>query len=72
MSIPSIERSIAVDWDQATAFRRFAVEFSTWWPWRTHSVGAKRVKRIVLEPKAGGRIFEEHVDGRRFQWGQIL
>jgi hypothetical protein len=30
------------------------------------------VKRVVLEPMVGGRIFEEHCDGRRFQWGEIL
>jgi uncharacterized protein YndB with AHSA1/START domain len=30
------------------------------------------VKRVVLEPFVGGRIFEEHGDGRRFQWGEIL
>jgi hypothetical protein len=35
-------------------------------------VGAERVKRVVLEPTVGGRIFEEHGDGRRFQWGEIL
>ena len=72
MSIPPVERSIEVDWDQEAAFHRFAREFSTWWPWRTHSVGGPNVKRIVLEPRAGGLIFEEHVDGRRFQWGKIL
>ena len=72
MTLPPIERSIIVGWDQQAAFRRFALEFSDWWPWRTHSVGAERVKGVVLEPFVGGRIFEEHDDGRRFQWGEIL
>ena len=27
---------------------------------------------MVFEPQVGGRIFEEHVDGRRFQWGRVL
>jgi Activator of Hsp90 ATPase homolog 1-like protein len=72
VTLPPVKRSIEVDWDQEAAFRRFALEFSTWWPWRTHSVGAERVKRIVLEPKLGGRIFEEHLDGRRFQWGRVI
>jgi uncharacterized protein YndB with AHSA1/START domain len=48
------------------------MDFATWWPRRTHSIGAERVTDVVLEPRAGGRIFEEHVDGRRFQWGEIL
>jgi uncharacterized protein YndB with AHSA1/START domain len=72
MSIPPVERSISVDWDPSTAFRRFVLNFGKWWPWRTHSVGGERVKTIVFEPAVGGRIFEEHIDGRRFQWGQVL
>jgi hypothetical protein len=70
--LPPIERSLEVSWDQESAFRRFTREFGAWWPWRTHSVGGSRVRRVVLEPFVGGRIFEEHVDGRRFQWGRIL
>jgi uncharacterized protein YndB with AHSA1/START domain len=61
-----------VPWAQADAFKRFAMDFATWWPRRSHSIGAERVKDVVLEPRVGGRIFEEHIDGRRFQWGQIL
>lgn len=72
MSLPPITRSIDVSWDQSAAFRRFTQEFATWWPHRTHSIGGKRVQRIVFECRAGGMIFEEHVDGRRFGWGRVL
>jgi hypothetical protein len=71
-SLPPIERSITVAWPPEEAFRRFVHQFADWWPRATHSIGGKRVKRIVLEPLVGGRIFEEHQDGRRFQWGRIL
>ncbi|MGH7535052.1 MAG: SRPBCC domain-containing protein [Gemmatimonadales bacterium] len=71
-AIPPLERSVSVSWDPESAFRRFALQFAGWWPWRTHSIGGGRLKRVVFEPHAGGRIFEEHVDGRRFQWGQVL
>jgi hypothetical protein len=27
--------------------------------------------RVVFEARPGGRIFEEHMDGRRFQWGCV-
>ena len=67
-----IVRSVLVSWSQEAAFRRFAGEFSSSWPWRTHSIGGKRVARLVLEQWVGGRIYEEHVDGRRFQWGTVL
>ena len=71
-TLPPVERSVSVSWDQEAAFRHFTLEFSSWWPWRTHSIGGRRVKRVVFEPQVGGRIFEEHVDGRRFQWGRVL
>lgn len=71
-SLPPIRRGISVSWDQETAFRRFTSEFASWWPSRTHSIGGERVQRVVFETHAGGQIYEEHQDGRRFLWGQIL
>ena len=70
--LPPVERSVTVSWDQETAFRRFTSDFASWWPRRTHSIGGTRVARIVFETQVGGRIFEEHIDGRRFQWGRIV
>ena len=67
-----IVRSVLVSWGQEAAFRRFAADFGSWWPWRTHSIGGKRVARLVFEPRVGGRVYEEHADGRRFQWGTVL
>jgi hypothetical protein len=71
-TLPPVERSVSVSWNQESAFRRFTLEFADWWPWQTHSIGGKRVKRVVFEPEVGGKIYEEHVDGRRFQWGRVL
>jgi uncharacterized protein YndB with AHSA1/START domain len=70
--LPPILRSILVSWDAATAFKRFTAEFASWWPSKTHSIGGNRLKQIVFEQHVGGRIYEEHQDGRRFQWGEIL
>jgi uncharacterized protein YndB with AHSA1/START domain len=70
--IPPIRRSVSVSWDQETAFKRFTAEFGSWWPSRTHSIGGERLKRLVFEQHLGGRIYEEHQDGRRFQWGQVI
>lgn len=71
-SLPPIERSISVPWNQEAAFERFTTQFGSWWPVRTHSVGGDRVSRVVFETELGGLIYEEHKDGRRFQWGQVL
>ena len=72
MTLPPIRRSLSVSWDQATAFRRFTEGFATWWPAHTHSVGGDCVRRLVFECRVGGLIFEEHLDGRRFKWGQVV
>jgi hypothetical protein len=72
VDLTPIEVSIAVPWSQEDAFRRFVEDFEKWWPKVTHSIGGPRVKRIVFEGQMGGRIYEEHEDGRRFQWGQVL
>ena len=69
--LPPIERSTTVPWNPADAFRRFTTEFATWWPVPTHSIGGKRVRRVVFECQLGGRIYEEFKDGQRFQWGRI-
>lgn len=72
MTLPPIRRSVSVSWDPDRAFRRFTSDFGTWWPSSSHSIGGPTVRRVVFEPRDGGRIYEEHVDGRRFQWGQVL
>lgn len=69
--LPPIERSVLVSWDQEAAFRRFTSEFASWWPSSTHSIGGRKLKRVVFECRAGGRIYEELKDGRRFQWGKV-
>lgn len=70
--IPPVRRSVSVSWDQETAFRKFTADFGSWWPSRTHSIGGERIQRVVFEEKLGGRIYEEHKDGRRFQWGEVI
>jgi uncharacterized protein YndB with AHSA1/START domain len=69
--IPPVQRDVLVSWDQDAAFRRFTSDFASWWPSATHSVGGSAVARLVFECHAGGRIYEELKDGRRFQWGTI-
>ncbi|MSR62794.1 MAG: hypothetical protein EXS08_10165 [Planctomycetes bacterium] len=72
-SLPPIVRAVSVSWAPAAAFKRFTEDFASWWPSATHSIGGKeRLKRIVFECKPDGLIFEEHTDGRRFQWGVVL
>ena len=66
-----IRRSIAVSWSQQSAFERFTSEFGSWWPTYSHSIGGKRVKRLVFECRVGGLIYEEHHDGTKMLWGKV-
>lgn len=71
-ALPPVVRSVAVPWDPAAAFRRFTSDFGAWWPRRTHSIGGPEVVEVVFEGRVGGRIYEAHRSGRRFQWGEVL
>jgi uncharacterized protein YndB with AHSA1/START domain len=70
--LAAVVREVSVSWKPEEAYERFVGRFSDWWPSNTHSIGGPRVKRVVFETKVGGRIYEEHLDGRRFQWGRVL
>jgi uncharacterized protein YndB with AHSA1/START domain len=70
-NLSPIRRAVSVSWDPATAFRRFTADFADWWPTASHSIGAERIERIVFQCQAGGLIFEELRDGRRYLWGTI-
>ena len=70
--LPPVVREITVPWRPEEAYRRFVNEFSSWWPSKTHSIGGPRINRVVFEARVGGRIYEEHIDGRGFQWGKVL
>lgn len=66
-----IRRTIAVPWNQGAAFERFTSHFGEWWPRYSHSIGGKRVKRVVFECRVGGLIYEQHHDGTRMLWGKV-
>jgi uncharacterized protein YndB with AHSA1/START domain len=71
-SVAPIRRSVSVSWPQAEAYRRFTQDFAKWWPSFSYSIGGSRVKRVVFEPRADGRIYEEHKDGTRMRWGKVI
>lgn len=70
-TIEPVRRSIAVSWSPDAAFRHFTDEFAAWWPRASHSIGGRRVARIIFECRVGGQIVEELTDGRRFLWGTV-
>lgn len=66
-----IQRSIDVPTNQQAAFERFTSQFGDWWPRYSHSIGGRRIKRLVFECRVGGLIYEEHHDGTRMLWGKV-
>lgn len=70
-ALPPIVRTVSVRWAPDEAFRRFTAGFGEWWPHSSHSVGGAHVKAVVFETRVGGRIYEDHHDGKRFEWGVV-
>jgi uncharacterized protein YndB with AHSA1/START domain len=51
------------------AFTMWTSRISTWWP-ADHTVSG-HPQEIVLEGRAGGRIYERTADGAEHDWGQV-
>jgi hypothetical protein len=62
---------ITVEAGQAHAFRVFTEQFATWWPLASHHIGAQPAATAVMEPRVGGRWFEEAADGTVCLWGKV-
>jgi uncharacterized protein YndB with AHSA1/START domain len=54
------------------AFALWTGRAAAWWPIATHSVSGHRDAVLVIEPGAGGRLYERTADGREFSWGTVL
>jgi len=76
MSSPAPERTavrldITVDVPVEHAFRVFTERFDEIKP-RTHNLLAVPIERTVLEPRAGGTVYDLGVDGTRCTWARVL
>jgi uncharacterized protein YndB with AHSA1/START domain len=54
------------------AWEVFTARLNDWWPVRSHSIAEDRVQELVLEGRAGGRMFERTVDGDEGYWGTVV
>jgi len=66
-----VRKSVVVNVGAHDAFEIFTHEVDTWWP-RTHHIGKSPMKRIIIEPRAGGRCYSEQVDDSQCDWGRVL
>ena len=52
------------------AFDVWTGRISQWWP-ADHTVSGSPGLTVVLEPRAGGRIFERAPNGTEHEWGEV-
>ena len=69
--IPSVRHAVVVAAPRDHAFEVFTRGIDTWW-FRDHSIGTEPLKEVVMEPRAGGRVFERGVNGAECEWGRVL
>jgi uncharacterized protein YndB with AHSA1/START domain len=67
----AVQLSIVVEAALERAFHVFVDDFDRIKP-REHNMLAVDIEETVLEPRAGGRIFDRGVDGSECQWARIL
>ena len=65
-----IRHTVTVPLDRAAAFDLFTAGFDRWWP-REHHIGEPEMDKAIIEPFAGGRVYEIGVDGSECQWGTV-
>jgi len=67
----SVLTHVTVEAPLERAFRVFVEQFDKIKP-REHNLLAVDVAETVLEPRAGGRIYDRGVDGSECQWARVL
>jgi len=67
----SVRTSIVVGAPIERAFKVFTEDFDRIKP-REHNMLAVDIEETVLEPRAGGRIYDRGVDGSECSWARVL
>ncbi len=70
-TIPPLTGTITVDVPVERAFRTFTDAFGSWWPAEYH-IGQADMATAILEPRQGGRWYEQGTDGSECDWGRVL
>jgi uncharacterized protein YndB with AHSA1/START domain len=70
-TIPPLTGTITIDAPIDGVFRTFTDGFGSWWPAQYH-IGQADMATAILEPRQGGRWYEQGVDGGECDWGRVL
>lgn len=71
VTVTPVRRAITVRATQEHAFQVFTDGIDRWWP-RDHHIGKSPMKRVIVEPRAGGRCYTQQQDGTDCDWGSVL
>lgn len=55
---------------QAAVWRAFTEDIAVWWPEDFYATPAPR--RLVFEPRVGGRLYEDRGEGNGLLWYQVI
>jgi uncharacterized protein YndB with AHSA1/START domain len=67
----AVRKSLRVSASIERAFSVFVEQMETWWP-KSHHIGAQEWDLIVIEPRVGGRWYEQDSAGRQCDWGTVV
>jgi uncharacterized protein YndB with AHSA1/START domain len=67
-----VRKSLTVNATQEKAFRVFCEDMSSWWPLDQYTIGEKPAVAAVLEPRVGGRWYEQAADDTQCDWGRVI
>jgi uncharacterized protein YndB with AHSA1/START domain len=68
--IEPIRLSFEVDCPADHAFEVWTARIAQWWP-KDHTVSAEDDLEVILEGRAGGRIFERRSSSTERDWGEV-
>ena len=68
----SVRKVMSVKAPVEIAWRVFAESMGTWWPLANFKIGKAKAIDAVIEPRVGGRWYEQGEDGSTCQWGSVL
>jgi hypothetical protein len=68
----SVRKVVTVQALLAIAWRVFTDGMGTWWPLATYKIGKAKAMDAIVEPRVGGRWYEQGEDGSTCNWGSVL